>query len=867
MPLQAGARIGVYEVIGPLGAGGMGEVYRARDTSLDRDVALKILPAPFAADADRLARFDREAKTLASLNHPNIAAIYGIERHQSTRAIVLELVPGRTLADLVMAGSGLSVADAVPIARQIALALEAAHAASIIHRDLKPANIKVSESGVVKVLDFGLAKAISPDSGSADSSVANSPTMTSPAMTQHGVILGTAAYMSPEQARGRAVDKRTDIWAFGAVLYEMLTGRSAFAGDTATDVLAAVVTKEPDWARLPPTTPGHIRRLLGRCLQKDASRRVHDIADARLELDAADTDDAGGATHPGDVAARPQRGRWSSRAMMVTAALALAAGTALGVAWHASRGAPPPTEWKMTRVGGPAIAFRPRLSPDGHLLAFMSVADGLSQISVMKPGTGVWTQLTRDRTQGLTFTMSWSADGSQIYFDRSTDAPVGIYAVPALGGEARLVIENADYPAALADGSLLFSRQNADRAKQLHRFWPSSGKLEPLPMALRPDSLGAVRPIDANRVLVHGRSLDAPLAPDALWVFDLRSRARTPLTSQAADEVTSMAIDPRDGSAVIAVREGSAFRVLRVTTDGRGATTPMLTLLSRPEVEVAPDGSLFVGLQSRPKSVLRFPESGVDPESLSVNDTFGRGFAPLPDGRVLVPARVGDSLRVVVIEAGKEPVRLVETNEDTQGPLTAVAHDRAALLVGAGESPDIGLVALNTGRILKRLKATVRPVTMGASPDGATLYVSAGGSIFALAIETGEMRRITEGDGVVVDPDTGHLIVRLDESSRFRLVRVPPTGGTPMPVAMKGDFRMIYYPPSTSSIRRGRLVLPLASVDSWFWRIGVLNLATGEVTRVNVSDAYDFQGAGWTPDGRILALSAGMHNELWKFSR
>src|SRR5664280_3238919 len=257
MPLPAGTKLGPYEIVAPLGAGGMGEVYRARDTKLGRDVALKLLPPLFMADADRVARFEREARRLASLNHPHIGAIYGFEEAGNAPALVLELVEGDTLDDRVRRGP-LPLSEASAIALQIADALDAAHRAGIIHRDLKPSNIKITPDGVVKVLDFGLAKDLGVEKFGSD--VSKSPTMTGGG-TIVGVILGTAAYMSPEQARGQPVDKRTDIWAFGCVLFEMLTGSSAFARETVTDTLAAVVGTEPEWKSLPADTPGAIRRL------------------------------------------------------------------------------------------------------------------------------------------------------------------------------------------------------------------------------------------------------------------------------------------------------------------------------------------------------------------------------------------------------------------------------------------------------------------------------------------------------------------------------------------------------------------------------------------------------------------------------
>jgi serine/threonine protein kinase len=284
--LTAGTKLGPYEIVSPLGAGGMGEVYRARDTKLNRDVALKVLPESLAHDAERMARFEREAQVLASLNHPNIAAIYGLEESGPTRALVMELVEGQTLSEVVGARRAVPLQDALPIARQIADALEYAHERGIIHRDLKPANIKITPEGIVKVLDFGLAKALDLDASSSASNISNSPTLTA-AATQAGVIMGTAAYMSPEQARGKAADRRADIWSFGCVLYEMLSGKRLFEGETVSDTLAGVLKSDPDWNTLPTGTPPHIQELIRRCLVKDPKQRLRDIGEARIAIEEA----------------------------------------------------------------------------------------------------------------------------------------------------------------------------------------------------------------------------------------------------------------------------------------------------------------------------------------------------------------------------------------------------------------------------------------------------------------------------------------------------------------------------------------------------------------------------------------------------
>jgi eukaryotic-like serine/threonine-protein kinase len=278
MGLPAGTQLGPYEILSAIGAGGMGEVYEARDNKLGRNVAIKILPEAFAHDHDRLSRFQREARMLAALNHPNIATIFGLEQSDGIHYLVMELVPGQTLAERLKAGP-LAIEEALKIGGQIAEAMEAAHEKQVIHRDLKPANVKVTPQGRVKVLDFGLAKAFGPEAEDLQSS----PTLTSMG-TEDGRILGTPTYMSPEQARGKPVDKRTDIWAFGCVLYELLVGQRAFEADTVSDTLARILEREPDWKALPPATPAKVRDLLRRCLEKDVNRRLRDIGEGRIEL-------------------------------------------------------------------------------------------------------------------------------------------------------------------------------------------------------------------------------------------------------------------------------------------------------------------------------------------------------------------------------------------------------------------------------------------------------------------------------------------------------------------------------------------------------------------------------------------------------
>ncbi len=434
----------------------MGQVYRARDTKLHRDVALKVLPDSVAHDSDRLARFTREAQTLASLNHPNIAHIHGVEESGGVRALVMELVEGEDLSQRIARGT-IPIDEALPIAKQIAEALEAAHEHGIIHRDLKPANVKVRTDGTVKVLDFGLAKAV----GHVESRAANPtgmlPTITSPAMTDVGIILGTAAYMAPEQARGHAVDKRADIWAFGCLVYEMLTGRRAFGGDEVTDTIAAVLRGEPDWAVLPADTPASIRRVLRRCLEKDRKRRLADAADARLEIEAAHaTDEAG-------LPAAPQRARGLAVPIVATAIVALLAGATF--AWLATRSAPQSAPVVRLQAAFPdrtTLSIAPvgsevAIAPDGSRILYVGQAapSSRSQLFVRTIDRGETSPIAGTEQAQYPFV---SPDGETVAFVRDGN----ILRVGMRGGSPTTICSGCApgfYGGAWAeDGTIVFAR-------------------------------------------------------------------------------------------------------------------------------------------------------------------------------------------------------------------------------------------------------------------------------------------------------------------------------------------------------------------------------------------------------------------------
>jgi eukaryotic-like serine/threonine-protein kinase len=472
MTLTPGIRLGPYEIVSEIGAGGMGEVYRARDTKLGREVALKVLPTEFAADAERMARFEREAKVLASLNHPNIASIYGFEDSSGAgtpaRALVMELVEGQTLAEMISSiGAGLKPAptdsrsvalpldEALPIAKQIAEGLEYAHERGIVHRDLKPANVKITPDGMVKILDFGLAKALEGDTAAKDPS--SSPTMSRMA-TQAGIILGTAAYMSPEQAKGKAVDRRADIWAFGCVLYEMLTGKKPFEGETTTDILAAVVRAEPDWSQLPSSTPSPIRNLLTRCLKKDAKQRLQAIGEARIALEqmaSGEIPESPGS--PAAMAAPATAPLWRRVTPWALAAIAVLAAVA-AVVYRPALPGPPPRKFEINidKLAADWVGH-PEISPDGTMIAYVSgnslfIRD-LDQLAGRK--------LYGLAKSGFGTPIFWSPDSRQIgYSDQGK-----LWRIPAEGGAAT---EICNLPKPIlgaawgADDEIIFSAWRSD---------------------------------------------------------------------------------------------------------------------------------------------------------------------------------------------------------------------------------------------------------------------------------------------------------------------------------------------------------------------------------------------------------------------
>jgi Tol biopolymer transport system component len=614
--MKAGESLGPYKILELVGAGGMGQVYRARDGKLNRDVALKILPDTFAANPDRLARFRREAQVLASLNHPNIGHIYGLEDAGVPQALVLELVEGPTLADVIArsrATAALNIPDALGIALQVAEALEAAHEQGVVHRDLKPDNIKVRPDGVVKVLDFGLARAFDPAPASAAEAI-ESPTMTSPGhMTGSGVILGTAPYMSPEQTRGKVVDKRTDIWAFGCVLFEMLTGRRPFDGATSSDTIAGILTREPDWTTLPPATPAKVRGLLQRCLEKDPKRRLRDIGEARIEIEQIGESGKAGSTR------RPRPlGRW---AVVAAALVVLLAGVyAILILWRSSQ-IGPLQYTQLTDFSDTATA--PSLSPDGRMVAFIRGGPyfqnprQVGQIYVKLLPNGEAVRLTNDPRPK--FAPVFTPDGSRVAYSLvdGDDGSWDTWTVPVLGGEAKRILPNASALTWLSDARVLFSEIKSGSGMHMGIVTATE---------FRADSRVIYFP-EHERAMAHY----SYASPDRQWILIVEMGSGGGFTQRCR-------LVPFDAS--------SGGRLVGPEGPCRSAAW-------------SPDGRwMYFGADIDGRSHLwrqSFPNG--PPEQMTFDPTEEEGIAVAPDGKSLVTS-VGEQRNAIWIhdDAGERPV-------------------------------------------------------------------------------------------------------------------------------------------------------------------------------------------------------------------
>ena len=781
MPLSPGSRVAAYEIVALIGSGGMGEVYRAHDSTLNRDVAVKVVPDLFANDPERLARFTREAQTLAALNHPNIAHIYGVESRPANgawpAALVMELVEGEDLSALIARGA-MPIAEALPIARQIADALEAAHEQGIVHRDLKPGNIKVKADGSVKLLDFGLAKALASDVGSGTSDISNSPTLTARG-TQAGLILGTAAYMAPEQARGKSVDRRADIWAFGLVLHEMLTGRRVFEGDEISDVLAAVLRQDIDFTRLPAGTPASVRRLLARCLERDPRKRLSAMGDARLELDERDAAAPGPASAA--TPARPSRlSRWwpaaaGAIATAIVAALLMPKAAPLTNSPLTRLAVlPPPGETMFPDSTGVAI------SPDGTMVAFVVGGVTRSDTELWVRSLDSQTARRLDDANGAQLPF-WSPDSRRIGFFTPTkletiavsggraevladaangrggawtrsntilfapDANGPIYRIPATGG-AREAVTKLD--AAQKEYGHRFPVLLPDEDHFLFAALPGkAGKFDIFVASLK----------DGSRTLV-GSMESAPTYADPGWLLSVRqgvlaAQAFDPKTRTLSgdpiplgDEPTSI-LDPAlsytAGRAISISTTGSLayYSSPSVNTIGTwydASGRPVGTLNLPPghyeTVTISPDGTraIFVRSTSPSESTLwliDLKQGGARP----ISSSHGRNDAAVwsPDGKRVIFAADRDGPQQVYVKNVDDasPEQLLWGSDVLFKNPAAWSPDGQWILIGQldpGTANDIWrLPASGAGALKLLVQGPTRDNSGPVSPDGRWLaYVS-----------------------------------------------------------------------------------------------------------------------------------------------
>ena len=877
MPLSAGTRLGPYEILSALGAGGMGEVYRARDTKLDRAVAIKILPEAFAADTERIARFQREAKTLASLNHPNIAHLHGLEESNGVRALVMEVVEGEDLAQRIARGA-IPVAEALAIAQQMAEALEAAHEQGIIHRDLKPANIKVRRDGTVKVLDFGLAKAMEPTSArrsqhQADAS--QSPTITTPAMTQAGMILGTAAYMSPEQASGKPVDTRADIWAFGCVLYEMLTGQRAFDGQGVSETLARVIEHEPDWTKLPATLSPALRTYIRRCLQKDPRQRVQAIGDVRLALEGAFETAVPHTAAPAAVAL------WRRVAPVGVAAI-IASGAIIGtLVWFTARRAepvPPRVSRLQLTPAGPAalsISWNDRdlaITPDGSRLIyagnqgtqiFVRALDALAPVAVF---TG--------RVSGLFV----SPDGQWIGF---RDGLSMLKKVAVAGGPAVTLatIDTAGSSGATwgPDDTIIFATNSVDTG--LQRVSAAGG---PVTVLTRPDRAQGEADHFWPEMLPGGRavlftitSLTGGLDVAQVAVLDLQTGARRILVrgGSHAHYVSSGHLVYAAAGTLRAV----PFDLARLETRGTPVTVVpdvVTTIKGGMNAVVAGDGTLAY--------VLGTVEG--TPRTLMWVDRQGRETPiPAPPRPYLLPALSPDGTRVAVFVNDQErDLWLWDLGRTTLTRLTSTpgvdvvqvwTPDSRRLIFTserAGVRNLFWQAADGAGAVERLTESPDTQYPTGVSADGRRLIFTDESPTTAndvMAIELDATRRVTplvqspftERNGII-SPDGRWLAYEANDSGPFEVyVRPFPevnsgrwlvsTAGGTRPIWVRSGQELIYVSPTGALMGVG-----VARGPSWAATTPTLVVKEGYFTNLNWwGRSYDI-----SPDGqRFLMIKEG----------
>ena len=867
MALPAGARLGPYEVVGQIGEGGMGEVYKATDTNLKRLVAIKVLPGSVAADPERLARFQREAEVLASLNHPNIAAIYGLERSGATTALVMELVDGPTLADGIAQGA-IPVDEALPIAKQIAEALEAAHEQGIIHRDLKPANVKVRSDGTVKVLDFGLAKAVEPAAGATSPNASMSPTITTPAMmTGAGTILGTAAYMSPEQARGKAVDKRADIWAFGCVVYEMLTGRTAFAGETVSDVIASILQNEPGWSRLPASTPAPVQRLLRRCLQKEARHRLRDIADARMELD--DVISGAGQVHANDV---PRRTRWP---FVLPAAAIVASVVAIGlVIW--SRAVPRPVDAavNMQRITDfVGLEEQPAASPDGKTAAFIAPVDGRRQVWVRLLAGGDPLQITRDDADHEH--PRWAPDSSSlIYFSgaaREGD-PGMLWEISALGGTPRRIAASQGAGDISHDGRRIatFRTQGNRTVLAIIERDGSEEHVVTLP-ALAEFTSPRWSPDDRSIAFVGAIEI---AFNRALYVID--AAGGEPNAIATAQNIQGLAWIPDGSGLVYASSAGSTMTYppvfnLRTVSKDRGSER-QLTFgdVSYVQPDIAVSGKLFTSRVRMQSDIWRFPVDGTPADNVKngtpITHQTGQVQTPSasPDGKeVVYLSDSGGHVNLWVVKVDGSNARQITFERDPSVvigiPVWSPAGDRIVMIRSEAGANSEWLINPD-GSGLREL--VPRGAAAAWSRDGKWLYyyttksaTDSSPCIEKIPVEGGDAVRVRcDAANMAVAANGSAIYYSPDISTQGEVRKAQPEDGPEQPFIRVALSRIPLIPQGYALSPDDRwLTMPLKDAGTTnIWAFPTDGGPARQLTDFGSRPILIARQVSWSPDGKFI---------------
>ena len=608
-----------------------------------------------------------------------------------------------------------------------------------------------------------------------------------------------------------------------------------------------------------------MRQIVSNCLEKDPANRFQSARDLAFALGALSQAGAQSGSAPA-LAKRSSLPRW---AILAFAAAMLALGIFAG---RLLQREPSAASWSGVMLGGPERAFAPRPSPDGHLLAFIAPdADDFMQVWVMKPETGNRVLLTHNRDHGYAWNLSWSPDGSRIYFDRNEDSPKGVYSVPVLGGEEQLVLESAAQPEALPDGSILLTRLNAEHLKQLFRYRPDSGKLRAYPVETSEEPPRAF-PGGRQAALVGTGLGPGVEAGTHLFVLGLEAgtlRALSPRLEEAFYvDGTAAAVPSRDGKAVIfSLLQGNSTHVSALPLDGSPGK-PLLNLTSQVySMDTGPDGSLYLDQVDRPMDLVSFSAKGGRVERLATlaGAAAMDNFAVLPDGRAVWPERAAGRVRLLLLESGKQPVQLVNTAEDNTGPLTAAGPGEVAFLIGPVPRKTIALAAVSTGRITRRIAFDKGRIdAMAASPDGGTIYCVAGGMVWAVPASGSAPRKIRAGDSIAVDAAANALFVVSKEHPQSRLFRVPLEGGPETEIPLTGPYR-IGAPVNQDAVRNGRFVTSLGS-SRWYNPPGIFDLSTGKSALVKLDYTGDFWRMAWSTDGNVIGEALGWNSTMWKFT-